>query len=199
MWLLSYACHLYYNIGTRRYLVATDANSTLTYTDCENDATTWPGKHYTCTPVKVCNRVLKCSTCISYMVLLPTNIQLKWPVYIFLNNLFQCIHVHLCNTIAGTRVFRECPYRVYCDITVEFRRSWVQIPAFPELFFFLFPSLLNCLFTIMYVGGFPSDGTPIVLITTFFTPLYIIYNIAVLIGIAFAVVCLLFNCIFRNR
>ena len=135
MWLLSYACHLYYNIGTQRYLVATDANSTLTYTDCENDATTWPGKHYTCMPVKVCNRVLECSTCISYMVPLPTNIQLKWPVYIFLNSLFQCIHMHLCTTIAGTRVFRECPYRVYYDVTVEFKRSWVQIPAFPEIFF----------------------------------------------------------------
>ena len=51
----------------------------------------------------------------------------------------------------------------------------------------------------VHVDGFPSDGTPVVLITTFFTPLYIVYNVAVLIGIAFAVVCLMFNCIFRNR
>ena len=51
-----------------------------------------------------------------------------------------------------------------------------------------------------YSGGrVPSDGTPIVILNTYYTPIYIIYDIAVIIGLGFAIVCLLFNFIFRNR
>jgi hypothetical protein len=31
------------DIGFQRYLIATDNNSTLMYTECDNDATIWPG------------------------------------------------------------------------------------------------------------------------------------------------------------
>jgi hypothetical protein len=48
-------------------------------------------------------------------------------------------------------------------------------------------------------GGIPPDGTPIVIVTTVFLPLSIVYFVAVAIGVSFAMVCLLFNCIFRNR
>ena len=48
-------------------------------------------------------------------------------------------------------------------------------------------------------GRVPSDGTPIVILNTYYIPIYIIYDIAVVIGIGFAIVCLLFNFFFRNR
>ena len=48
-------------------------------------------------------------------------------------------------------------------------------------------------------GRVPSDGTPEVILNTYYAPIYIIYDIAVVIGIGFAIVCLLFNFIFRNR
>lgn len=57
-----------------------------------------------------------------------------------------------------------------------------------------------CTCTHVHVGGrIPSDGTPIVIINTYYMPIYIIYDIAVIIGIGFAIVCLLFNFFFRNR
>ena len=49
------------------------------------------------------------------------------------------------------------------------------------------------------LDGIPSDGTPIVVLNTFYMPIYIIYYIFVVLGIIFALVCLLFNIIFRNR
>ena len=48
-------------------------------------------------------------------------------------------------------------------------------------------------------GGVPPDGTPNIIVKTVFPPLYITYFVAVAVGITFAIVCLLFNCIFRNR
>lgn len=48
-------------------------------------------------------------------------------------------------------------------------------------------------------GRVPSDGTPIVIVNTYYMPIYIIYDIAVVIGVGFAIFCLLFNFIFRNR
>ena len=48
-------------------------------------------------------------------------------------------------------------------------------------------------------GGVPPDGTPVVIVTTVFLPLSIVYFVAVAIGITFAIVCLLFNFFFRNR
>lgn len=47
--------------------------------------------------------------------------------------------------------------------------------------------------------GIPSDGTPIVVFTTYFTPLYVVYIIAVVIGLSFSAFCLMFNFIFRKR
>ena len=44
LWLL-HVCLIMSSLGTQRYLVATNSNSTLAYTECENDATIWPGKH----------------------------------------------------------------------------------------------------------------------------------------------------------
>ena len=49
------------------------------------------------------------------------------------------------------------------------------------------------------IGGIPPDGTPVTIVTTVFLPLSIVYFVAVAIGVSFAMVCLLFNCIFRNR
>jgi hypothetical protein len=54
-------------------------------------------------------------------------------------------------------------------------------------------------YNILTGGRIPSDGTPIVILNTYYAPIYIIYDIAVVIGIGFAIVCLLFNFIFRNR
>ena len=51
----------------------------------------------------------------------------------------------------------------------------------------------------MVLDGIPSDGTPIVVLNTFYMAIYIIYDVFVIIGIIFAIVCLLFNIIFRNR
>lgn len=48
-------------------------------------------------------------------------------------------------------------------------------------------------------AGVPFDGTPVVVINTYYTAIYVIYDIAVVIGICFAIVCLLFNFIFRKR
>lgn len=51
----------------------------------------------------------------------------------------------------------------------------------------------------MYIDGVPSDGTPISILVTYYKALYIAYNIAVVLGLVFAVFCLLFNFIFRKR
>ena len=48
-------------------------------------------------------------------------------------------------------------------------------------------------------GGVPVDGLPKIQIVTILTPLVIVYYILAAIGIIFALVCLLFNIIFRNR
>ena len=59
----------------------------------------------------------------------------------------------------------------------------------------------HCLVLLIVHGldGIPSDGTPIVVLNTFYMPIYIIYDVFVILGIIFAFVCLLFNIIFRNR
>ena len=51
----------------------------------------------------------------------------------------------------------------------------------------------------MYVGGIPNDGTPVKGINV--QPLWLVipYYILSLIGIIFAIVCLLFNFIYRKR
>lgn len=58
----------------------------------------------------------------------------------------------------------------------------------------------NCT-TMHFFGtdGIPPDGTPISVINTFKLELVVIFDILAIFGIAFAIACLLFNIIFRNR
>lgn len=51
----------------------------------------------------------------------------------------------------------------------------------------------------LYPDGIPPDGTPISVINTFKLELVVIFDILAIFGIAFAIACLLFNIIFRNR
>ena len=47
--------------------------------------------------------------------------------------------------------------------------------------------------------GVPPDGTPISITNTFRVEVVVLFDILAAAGIAFAVVCLLFNIIFRKR
>lgn len=48
-------------------------------------------------------------------------------------------------------------------------------------------------------AGIPPDGTPIKVINTFKTALVVILDIAAAAGIIFAIVCLVFNVVFRKK
>ncbi len=48
-------------------------------------------------------------------------------------------------------------------------------------------------------GLIPYDGVPIEQIETVAVPLTVIYSTFATLGISFAIVCLIFNFIFRNR
>lgn len=47
--------------------------------------------------------------------------------------------------------------------------------------------------------GVPSDGTPVNITNTYKVGLVVVFNTLAIAGILFAVACLLFNVIFRNR
>jgi gamma-aminobutyric acid type B receptor len=49
------------------------------------------------------------------------------------------------------------------------------------------------------VGGVPPDGTPVKVIHTFHVELVILFDTLATLGIIFAVCCLLFNFIFKDR
>ena len=49
------------------------------------------------------------------------------------------------------------------------------------------------------IGGPPSDGTTMKIIHTFNTALVVVFDCLAILGIVFAISCLLFNFIFRNR
>ena len=50
-----------------------------------------------------------------------------------------------------------------------------------------------------FIDGIPPDGTPRPVTVTILTPLVIVYYILASVGIIYALVCLMFNFIFRNR
>jgi len=52
--------------------------------------------------------------------------------------------------------------------------------------------------TSLWLGGVPSDGSPIVVKNFPLLPLTIICYIYATVGIVFAIICLVFNIIFRN-
>ena len=58
-----------------------------------------------------------------------------------------------------------------------------------------FPSVINEL----CIGGVPLDGSPKTVIRTFNIGLVVVFDTLATLGIAFAVLCLLFNFIFRKR
>ena len=47
--------------------------------------------------------------------------------------------------------------------------------------------------------GIPPDGTPKIVITSILEPIFYVYTIFASAGIVFAIVCMLFNFIFRKR
>ena len=49
------------------------------------------------------------------------------------------------------------------------------------------------------VDGIPLDGSPVMVLHTFQIGLVVVFYILTTVGIAFAVGCLLFNFIFRER
>ena len=126
------------SVGIRKQLIATDNDSVLVYTECENDNSTWPGRHH--------------------------DIARSHTAYG--NHAATCLHkLNLaCRTLALVWQF-----------------------------------LNRIISTSMYIDGVPSDGTPISILVTYYKALYIAYNIAVVLGLVFAVFCLLFNFIFRKR
>lgn len=63
-------------------------------------------------------------------------------------------------------------------------------------------NILYCVTIILIIllaDGVPPDGIPLNVITTIALPLMIIIQIFAIIGIFFAIFCLGFNIIFRNR
>ena len=50
-----------------------------------------------------------------------------------------------------------------------------------------------------YVGGIPSDGTPVEVILAYKLPLVIVYDFLAFLGFIFTTVCLVFNYVYRNR
>ena len=50
-----------------------------------------------------------------------------------------------------------------------------------------------------HTDGVPPDGTPVKIINTFMKELVVIFDVIAIAGIVFAVICLLFNVIFRKR
>ncbi len=49
------------------------------------------------------------------------------------------------------------------------------------------------------IEGIPPDGTPIEIINTIHVALIIIMDIMAIVGVTFAIVCLVFNIVFRNK
>ena len=58
---------------------------------------------------------------------------------------------------------------------------------------------MPCVYIHKLAAGIPPDGTPINVINTFKTELVVILDILAVAGIVFAIVCLVFNVVFRNR
>ena len=49
------------------------------------------------------------------------------------------------------------------------------------------------------VGGIPPDGSPVEIVHTFHIALIVVFYFLASLGIVFAIVCLLFNIIYRER
>ena len=48
-------------------------------------------------------------------------------------------------------------------------------------------------------GGIPPDGTPEMRVVTYHLALVVTYDVLAAVGIAFTMVCLVFNFVFRER
>ena len=55
-----------------------------------------------------------------------------------------------------------------------------------------------CLIYVTFVDGVPLDGSPLTLINTFNIALVAVFDTLAILGMAFAIGCLLFNFIFRR-
>ena len=55
------------------------------------------------------------------------------------------------------------------------------------------------LYTIFNLGGIPPDGKPQSVLHKLLFPIIIVVDMLALLGILFAVVCLLFNILYRER
>ena len=91
------------------------------------------------------------------------------------------------------------------DISHNYTFSYIdgaeQGDIYPGNYIMLLSNVCNTCY--MHMGapaaGIPPDGTPIIVIHTFKVELVVILDISAGAGIIFAIVCLVFNVVFRNK
>ena len=77
---------------------------------------------------------------------------------------------------------------------IQVRYQNVQIMSTAAVLFITIRSINE-----LCIGGVPLDGSPKTVIRTFNIGLVVVFDTLATLGIAFAVLCLLFNFIFRKR
>ena len=113
-------------------------------------------------------------------------------------SIYLCINfmVHTC-TIIGMDIMRK--RFAILDISDNYSFSFISGIGDNDIYPGKWLSKYNVGFKLSFTDGVPPDGTPISIINTFKVELIVIFDTLVLLGIIFAVTCLLFNIIYRKR